>query len=381
MVEFAVPIVRLDDVSPHPDADRLDICTIGGFKSIVMRDVYKTGDLVVYIPENAIVPQELLEAQGLSGALSGSQRNRVKPKRLRGIFSEGLVFPVSVLLPTLQVTEAYEEDEGFDVSELLGITKYEPQVPTHFAGQVFVPTNMSVNGDLPIKYDIENIKKFQDILHNDEEVVITEKIHGTFMQVGYDQDMEPSDDMFGDYGQAFVVSKGLGAKGMIFKNSEENRNNVYVRACLQEDLFEIARDIAIRHGVSKAIICGEVFGSGVQDLTYGAEQDQLKFRAFDIYVHDAKGRRFVNYNEFDWLTTYAAVRNAPILARDTWGNLKPHLDHYTNGPTVITTKPVHIREGCVIRPMVERRHERYGRVIYKSISEAYLLRKNGTELN
>ena len=39
------------------------------------------------------------------------------------------------------------------------------------------------------------------------------------------------------------------------------------------------------------------------------------------------------------------------------------------------------REGVVIRPHDERRHDIIGRVILKSVSDAYLLRKNGTEHN
>lgn len=40
-----------------------------------------------------------------------------------------------------------------------------------------------------------------------------------------------------------------------------------------------------------------------------------------------------------------------------------------------------MREGIVIRPVLERRHDALGRVQLKSVSDDYLLRKGGTEYN
>lgn len=39
----------------------------------------------------------------------------------------------------------------------------------------------------------------------------------------------------------------------------------------------------------------------------------------------------------------------------------------------------YIPEGIVVRPVDERTHPAVGRVIFKSVSADYLLRKNGTE--
>ena len=51
---------------------------------------------------------------------------------------------------------------------------------------------------------------------------------------------------------------------------------------------------------------------------------------------------------------------------------------HVSGPT-IAGNGAHFREGVVIRPLVERRDDRLGRVILKIVSEEYLLRKGGTE--
>ena len=51
----------------------------------------------------------------------------------------------------------------------------------------------------------------------------------------------------------------------------------------------------------------------------------------------------------------------------------------TDGRETISGKGAHVREGAVVRPRVERRDDRVGRVQLKSVSEKYLLRDGGTE--
>lgn len=62
--------------------------------------------------------------------------------------------------------------EGVDLQEYLGITKYEPPIPVHLAGEV-----KNLMGKT-LKYDIENIQKYPNVLEQGELVVMTEKLHG-----------------------------------------------------------------------------------------------------------------------------------------------------------------------------------------------------------
>jgi RNA ligase (TIGR02306 family) len=105
MAEFEVKIVKIDDVSEHPNADRLTLVKIGGYTCIANKKEdgswrYQKGDLVAYIPENSVLPEWLLKRLDMwneekdIGYLSGSKGNRVKAIKLRGTFSEGILFPV-----------------------------------------------------------------------------------------------------------------------------------------------------------------------------------------------------------------------------------------------------------------------------------------------
>jgi RNA ligase (TIGR02306 family) len=105
MGTFATPIVRVLSVEHHPNADRLSIVKILGYTAISGKledgsHRYKEGDLVVYIPSASILPEWLLKEMDFwdkeknMGSLAGSNGDRVKPLRLRGIYSEGVLYPV-----------------------------------------------------------------------------------------------------------------------------------------------------------------------------------------------------------------------------------------------------------------------------------------------
>lgn len=176
-------------ISQHPDADALEIGNIGdpnGWQCVVKKGLYKTGDLVAYIGENAVVPEWVLKQYGFwseeknKGLLAGSKGDRVKMVRLRGAPSLGICIPIKME----QIQNAKSgwlrlngsellTFQGDDVSAELGVTKYEPPIPAQLAGEVF-------NGStyVGVNYDIEDIKKFPNVLEEGEQVQMTVKIHG-----------------------------------------------------------------------------------------------------------------------------------------------------------------------------------------------------------
>ena len=98
MANFECKVYKIDSVKEHPNADRLNLVHIKGFTCIANKledgsPRYKAGDLVVYIPENALLPQWMMvnlglwDEEKLKGKLAGSDGNRCKAIRLRGIYS------------------------------------------------------------------------------------------------------------------------------------------------------------------------------------------------------------------------------------------------------------------------------------------------------
>ena len=377
MATFEAKVYRLK-IEPHPNADKLELAAVGDFRTVVGKDLYKTGQLGVYVPEGALVPKWLCEKYDWK--LAGPDANRVKAIKLRGIVSQGIIVPIrdgSIVDPDwiypdgcdghLELEDGTETDIqiGEDVAGLLGITKYEPPIPTHMAGEVWNAFGYTLN------YDIENIKKHPDIFREDEMVLITEKLHGTWTCFGHHPGVE----------FPIITSKGLSGRGLAFKINDANKDNLYVRS-LMNSIDKDGRNVLDRlmgefTGGLPFYILGETYGKGVQDLTYGLTKPH--FRAFDIYVGAPGEGRYLSGTEFTSVCNKAGIETVPVMYRGPFS--KEKVQELTNGKDTISG--TNIREGVVIRPLVdERRDDTIGRVILKSVSDAYLLRKGEvTEFN
>lgn len=387
-----------EPVVHHPNADRLSIVKIDEFLCISAKledgsHRYNEGDYVVYIPEASLLPEWMLrrldmwDEENGKGRLAGSEGNRVKALKLRGIFSQGVLMPVEtanslhIFEYRIKTEEGWHsldyvalssdddpEIDGMDVAEVLGITKYEPPIPVAMAGEV-----CNVFGHT-MKYDFENWQGIPDIFAPGEEVVATEKLHGTNCQIGWVLGLG-NEELFGE-GDIYVGSKGLSAQGLVMKNNETNAGNLYVRTLkrllddgLRGKIIDVARDFGVAGEVTSVHIFGEVFGKGVQDLHYGAAEPC--FACFDI----ALNRHFMPFEAFKRIADALGLPVVPILYEGPFDAdvLKLHRD----GKTVLGG--ANIREGIVVKARDGGRHPIHGRKIAKMISPDYLLRKNGSE--
>ena len=97
MSKLIVTIEKILDIQPIPNADRIVLATVKGWQSIIGKDQFKVGDLCVYIPIDAVIPDELIEAQQLT-YLQG--KNRLRTLKLKGTISQGLILSTSILQPS-----------------------------------------------------------------------------------------------------------------------------------------------------------------------------------------------------------------------------------------------------------------------------------------
>lgn len=388
MSTFSVPVVRIKSIEPIYGSDAIELAVVGDYRSVVKKGDFKAGELAVYIPEQAVLPEPLIEALGLTGRLAGSKKDRVKAIKLRGCLSQGLLYKVDqtdddrmfVSIPAKDDPIGYMVlvNEGDDVAADFGIEKYVVPVPAHLAGEVY-----GAGCELTVAYDIENYKKFPDVLKDGEEVVFTEKLHGTFTGFGILPRSHWDPKHF--LGRFVVFSKGLGADGLCFKDSEANANNTYVQALMGKDLFNklgvlmesMEEDVEFNDPL---FLLGETFGGSVQK-GFGYDRAVPEFRLFDVCVGFRGDQHYFGYEARLRVAEQLGIETVPILYRGPFS--KEVLYQYTNGKETLSGKEAHIREGVVVTPVEERRDEETlrGRVILKSVSEAYLLRKDGTEYN
>jgi len=128
-------VATIDQVQNHPNADRLDLCRVGGWQVVTLRDEYKEGDRVIYISIDSWVPTEIASflSKGQEPRVyEGVKGERLRTVKLRGEISQGLILPFSILGPYVD----FPLEDGADVTDHLGIIKWEPPISAQLAGQV-----------------------------------------------------------------------------------------------------------------------------------------------------------------------------------------------------------------------------------------------------
>ncbi len=324
--ESVVRVAVLSDVRPHPNAERLDIAVAdGGYPVITKRDEFRSGDLVVYVPVDTMIPVD-----GEFAWLSNGRdpAHRVRAKRLRGIFSMGLVLP------------AHPGDKVGDVvGERYGMFKYEP-VDDPTAGQE--PLDEEPRVAVP-KYDIEGWRKFGALVFDrpDEEVVVTEKLHG-------------GNGRFMWHGGRLRVGSRLQWK-------LADGRSPWADVARSHDLARVCEALG-----ENQVLYGEVVG--VQDLRYGFEPGAPGFFVFDIF--DANVGEFWPHDRV--VAALPDVQHVRVLWRGRAGDMD--LDALAEGPSTVNGA-AHVREGVVVKPTTERYSEALnGRAILKLHGEGYLTR-------
>lgn len=399
MSSFAVTLETIT-VRQHPNADRLELARVGLFDAVVGKGQFKTGDVAVYIPEQAILPAELAQKLGLDGKLAGKEKNRVKAIALRGALSQGVVAPLSILSPAPEDPFFAEQTEAlstvgtdslstYDFAPALGIEKWQPEIPIHMSGEV------ESGSDILSWVDIENIKRYPDAFVEGEEVWVSEKIHGTCLlatvsftrEESHDPETGIVDDLWYNVDKVLVSSKGLAEKHLALT---ETAGNLYWRAVNGYKVRELAQEIAMYFTLNNDVLVesvgvyGEVYGSGIQDLAYGAKgtSELPGFAVFDARVKLVDGSSFwvdaylLNDDE-GFLTT--EIPKVPTLYVGPYSIEK--IAEVAEGMESVSGTEANLREGVVIRPVHETTTEAlFGRrKIAKFVTEAYLTRKGGTE--
>jgi len=326
MTTIRVEVVPIS-LQSHPNADSLSIVKVYDYPVIVKTSDWENRTIGAYIPVDALVPNT--EAFSF---LDG--HNRIRAKKLRSIFSMGLLVPAPEGAAL-----------GDDVASILGVTKYEPPEPISTGGDAAVPPPIFV----PEYTDIEHLRRYSHLFTPGEQVVVTEKIHGANGRWLY------HDGAFHAGSHHRWLKEG---ENIWWKVLDENFRNW------------------LEHSFHEGLVAyGEVYGS-VQDLRYGFGPGRVDVRLFDVF--DTRKGAYL-----DWSELSGIVNNASLI----WG-MKPaptlwqmpfDLDNIINlaEQDSLVGGAGHVMEGVVVRPLKERYDPEVGRVILKLHSQRYLLRKEG----
>jgi RNA ligase (TIGR02306 family) len=301
-------IRRIADIQPIEGADAIVVATIDGWKVVVKKGEFTIGDLAVYLEIDSWVPHELapfLSKGSEPREYNGVRGERLRTIKLRGQVSQGLLLSVESS-GSLHINEwmcagkslamdAIDGDfnpEGFDVTDILGIQKWEAPIPAQLQGQAagMFPTSL-----IP-KTDQERIQNCFGDIQKRAKRFATEKVWNPetetleehpvllpedFEEPTYEVTMKldgSSCTIFRWEGELRVASRNLE-----LKINDENRDNTFVAMAL-----EIGDRIPDGFAFQ-----GELMGPGIQGNREGFTEH--RFFVFDIF----------NIQEHAYLKPYA----------------------------------------------------------------------------
>lgn len=271
-------VVKVLDIQPIAGADAIEVATVKGWKVVVKKNEFKVGDLAVYYEIDSflpITPQFEFLRKSSYKKMNDKEGFRLKTIKLKGQLSQGLLTPIpkGLLVPA---------QEGDDLTELLGIIKYEPPIPAELSGEIkgsfpsFIPKTDEVR--------IQNFESEVGIPIANERVYITEKVDGTSFT-------------------CYVKDGEFGVCGRNWELKETESNSLWRMAKklnLREKLLSLKRNIAFQ---------GELFGSGINGNWYKLNDHQLMF----FTGYDIDNRKRLPFNELLNIFEELELSSVPVI--------------------------------------------------------------------
>ena len=326
-------VVKILDIQPIPNADAIVVAKVKGWNVVVKKGEFNIGDLAVYYEIDSFLPIrpqfEFLRKSSFK-RMGSSEGFRLKTIKLRGQLSQGLLTPIPEGI--------VDPKEGDDLTEALGIVKYEPPIPAQLAGKIkgtfpsFIPKTEEIR--------IQNFESEVGFSPVGERAYVTEKLDGTSFTCYFNNGV-------------------FGVCGRNWELSETDDNSLWRMAKVLE-----LKDKMTKHGKNIALQ-GELIGAGINGNLYGMSDHKLFF--FTGYDID-KGRRMF-FDELEWVLFGLQLQMVPVLEKYGFvipneSNIVDYMLKYAEGKSVLNMEVD--REGVVVRGLEKE-------FSFKAISNTYLL--------
>ena len=351
-------IAQITAIKPIPNADAIECATVdNGWEVVTRKGEYAPGDVAIYCEIDSWVPHELapfLTKNGAPREYNGVKGELLRTVKLRGQVSQGLLLPLNVDIAGGPFNCGYGLCVlglkcGDDVTEVLGIQKWEAPVPAQLAGDVegafpsFIPKTDQER--------CQNLHKEIFTDHYNESYEVTTKLDGTSCTI-------------------FINDWKIGVCSRNWELKETEGNTLW-RVARAQGVIDALIKLNELDGCNLAIQ-GEVIGEGIQ-----GNPEQLngqEFYVFDVYNIDA-GRYMNAYAraalivEMQRLCPDARILKAPVIdagrvLKDQRIDSMEKLLAYAEGPSL--NEKV-LREGVVFKSVESE-------FTFKAIANTYLLR-------
>ena len=364
----------ISKLEPIDGADFIELAKVLGWDVVVKKGEFQVGDKCVYCEIDSIMPSDnpsfdfLKDKHGIM--------KPIKTKKMKGRISQGVCFPMSIIDGEYEV--------GTDVTEIIGIKKYEPD-ENNVESSKIVKTRKHHSKLISFLYRWGNRPKFLDrflfeqtkkpfpsfINRTDEtrvqvmqglldkykgiDFTITEKLDGSSITIWFDSrchmhvasrnyELLDKNDPF------WVTVKALNIEGKLKEAFSKDR----------------LKDIALQ---------GEIIGPNIQGNRYNLKSKEIYF--YNLYHYDTK--KYDPTWMLEFVCDKAGINCVPVL--DYRFKLTNEINSLIDRSLGMSKLNQTVREGIVLRPYnVINDNSIKGcvgnRVSFKVINPTYLLKHN-----
>lgn len=262
-------IQRITDIKPNPNADSIETLTVLGWNVTEKKNKFAVGDLCIYFEIDSILPQ-LPEFSFME-----KHQYILRTIRLRGQLSQGLCGGLDILPDGLNI------QEGMDVTELLGIKKFERKIPVDMEGisRGYFPTIVGKTDETRVQSCPQLLNEFAG-----KRVAFTQKIEGTSASYVNDQ---------GDIHICSHTHSMIESEASIYWKMEKKYN--ISKILKQEGHFAIQ---------------GEITGPDIDGNQMGLLE--LDFFVFKVFNNDTQS--YLSIDEMVAFCERNRLKHVPILA-------------------------------------------------------------------
>lgn len=342
----------IKEINEHGNADSLELISIDGWTVVVRKGEYKAGDVVVFLEIDSWAPTAIAPFLTKPGKepkdFNGVKGERLRTAKLRGVTSQGLVLPLSVL-PEQYITKPDEHGMshwdmiGMDVTDLLGILKYEKPLPACLVGMA--------KGVFPSWIPKTDQTRIQNLFYELSDEQINDTYEVTLKLDGSSATYYVKD------GEVGVCSRNLE-----LKLDEGNAENSFVKMFNQLGLRGKLLAYYERTGRSIALQA-ELWGSNINGNHEGVHGHH--YSVFDIW--DIDKQEYLDWLDRKWLCVELGIDRVPYIELTTLERFKTVEDllSYADRGSIFNK----VAEGVVFKSTTNPNFS------FKCISNSFLLSK------
>lgn len=394
-------IRTIDEIRAHTNADALELAVIGGWQCVVKKGEFVPGEQVVYFEIDSWIPTEIaafLSKGKEPREFEGVPGERLKTIRLRGEVSQGLVLPLSVIprevmdqinedtrytcgtclgtgviderlggypqsggpvtCPDCGGDELFSSIDGWDVTEVLGVKKWEKAMAANMRGNArrYFPNFIQKTDQERVQNMLRTLEKRDP----DEVYEVTLKMDGSSTSFYVYPNAETGE-----------IETGVCSRNLELKTDESNAENLFVQMYRKLGIDQRLKDFHEDKGRNIALQ-GELWGVGINGNWEGVQD--VSFHVFDVF--DCDRYKYVDaptrYNVLERLNRYVGmerIHHVPVIGHGTLkdfgvGSLRiEDFLAFANRPSMYNP----IAEGVVFKSLTDPNFS------FKVINNKYLL--------